>query len=243
MRKKFIFARVLVGFIATAVTLTSGCGKVSDNKDQFQSSPPIQREYPTVIIDAGHGGEDGGAVGINGVFEKELNLSISQKLYDELTSSGIVCVMTRTDDRLLYDRNADYEGRKKVLDMQARLAVAEKYPDAIFVSIHQNTFTEEKYSGLQVYYSTASPLSIKLAQSVESTVRSKLQPTNDRVSKADNGSIYLLRKLSCPAVLVECGFISNREECELLCDGGYQTRLAESLSDAIIAFLNESANN
>lgn len=209
---------------------------------QNEQSADLLQKYPTVIIDAGHGGEDGGAIGINGALEKDLNLSIAKKLYDELTASGIVCVMTRNDDRLLYDKNTNYEGRKKALDMQARLEIAAKYPDAIFVSIHQNTFTEEKYSGLQVYYSTNSPLSIKLAQTVENTLKANLQPTNDRSSKADNGKIYLLRKLSCPSVLVECGFISNNKECELLCDDGYQTRLAETLSDAIIAFLNENAN-
>ena len=210
--------------------------------------PKVQKaelsyEYPAVIIDAGHGGEDGGAVGVNGILEKELNLSIAQKLYNILSASGVPCIMTRSDDRLLYDKNSDYEGRKKTLDMQERLRIAEEHPNAVFVSIHQNTFSQEKYDGLQVYYSSNSPLSAKLADTIQSTVKSKLQPSNDRASKADNKSIYLLRKLSCPAVLVECGFISNRRECELLCTEEYRTRLAEALSDSIIVFLNEIPNN
>lgn len=227
-------------FSLTALLISRSFYPLATNKSQNMAAT---KDYPTVIIDAGHGGEDGGAIGINGAIEKELNLYIAQKLHESLSRSGIDCVMTRCDDRLLYDRNTDYEGRKKALDMQARLKTAEQYPNSIFVSIHQNTFPQEKYSGLQVYYSTTSPLSAKLADSIQSTVKNNLQPSNSRATKADNGSIYLLRKLSCPAVLVECGFISNRQECEQLCTEEYRTRLATTLSDSIIAFFNEISNN
>ena len=107
----------------------------------------------TVIIDAGHGGEDGGTSGENGVLEKELNLDLAKRVNELFKAAGINTVMTRDEDRLLYDPLSDYKGRKKILDMQERLRIASKHDNAIFISIHMNSFPEKKYSGLQVYYS------------------------------------------------------------------------------------------
>ncbi len=109
------------------------------------------KQSPTIIIDAGHGGEDGGTVGINGSLEKDINLNIAFCLYDIFRLGGYDVVMTRKDDTLLYDRNVDYKGRKKALDLAARVSIANKYEDCIFISIHMNSFPEQKYSGLQVY--------------------------------------------------------------------------------------------
>ena len=158
--------------------------------------------------------------------------------YEALSSSGISCVMTRKEDILLYDRTQNYEGRKKVLDMQARLNIASKYENAIFVSIHQNSFPVEKYSGFQVYYSQNDPDSSILARMLENAVRERLQPSNNRASKNAGDSIYLLKHLSCPAVLLECGFISNESECKSLSSEEYQKRLTEVLCDAIVEFIN-----
>ncbi len=195
-------------------------------------------ELPTVIIDAGHGGEDGGATGFDGSLEKHINLQIAERLCEALSSSGIPCVMTRKEDILLYDRTQSYEGRKKALDMQARLDIAAKHENAIFVSIHQNSYPVEKYSGFQVYYSQNNAESAILARTLENTVREKLQPSNNRASKNAGDNIYLLKHLSCPAVLLECGFISNMEECKALSSEEYQKRLTEVLCDAIVEFIN-----
>ena len=195
-------------------------------------------QWPTVIIDAGHGGEDGGAIGINGALEKDINLKIAKALNERLRESGIKCVMTREEDVLLYDKNSDYEGRKKALDMQKRLQIASEQENVIFISIHQNSFPVEKYNGFQVYYSSNNPTSHSLALTLENTVREELQPYNDRASKDAGESIYLLKNLSCPAVLIECGFLSNSEECEALCGEEYQSRLSDILSDAVIKFIS-----
>ena len=200
----------------------------------------VSQDYPTVIIDAGHGGEDGGAIGINGCIEKDINLAIAKRLYEALSNSGITCVLTRSEDILLYDRSQDYEGRKKALDMKARLQIVNQYENAVFVSIHQNSFPIEKYSGFQVYYSSNSEASQALASTIEQSVKNSLQPSNKRVAKASEGKIYLLDNLSCPAVLLECGFLSNADECELLCTDEYQTRMCNAISNAIIAFLNQT---
>lgn len=201
------------------------------------AAPPSNHSPVTVIIDAGHGGEDGGAVGINGALEKDINLEVAKKTQLFLSSFGIKSVPTRDSDVLLYDRNEDYEGRKKVLDMQARRKIAESYENAVFVSIHQNAFPQEKYSGFQVYYSPNNEESRSLAELLEEGVRASLQPQNGRDSKPSGGSIYLLDKLNCPAVLVECGFMSNAEECEKLSTEEYQNQLAAVIASAIAEFV------
>jgi len=191
----------------------------------------------TVIIDAGHGGEDGGASSASGLIEKNLNLEISSMLCDMLREAGVKVVMTRTDDRLLYDRNVDFHGRKKKLDLAARLEVAKTYEESIFVSIHMNSFSDKRYSGLQVWYSQNCPESMVLAQKIQSGVRSELQPSNNRKIKAADSNIFLLDNAISPAVLIECGFLSNPEEAKLFESDEYKHDLAVAISDAILDFL------
>ena len=193
-------------------------------------------KYPTIIIDAGHGGEDGGAIGKNGAYEKDINLEIAKKLKAKLCAAGIPCVLTREADILLYDRNADYEGKKKKLDLLARKEFAEKYENAIFISIHQNSYPKEQYRGFQAYYSANEPTSRTLALLIEDSIKSTLQTENKRVSKQADSSIYLLDKLYCPAILLECGFLSNQDECAMLCDEEYQNRLCEAIVNGIKDF-------
>ena len=238
MRSKtnFIFHFILFCtiFISLCLIFFTLSFRKSNNGEHAPSS---SESYPVVIIDAGHGGEDGGAVGVNGALEKDINLVIAKHLYDTLRASGIECILTRSEDILLYDRNQDYEGRKKALDMRARLDIVSKYENAIFVSIHQNSFPVEKYSGFQAYYSSNSTSSQALATTIEQYVKNNLQPSNKRVSKASDGKIYLLDNLYCPAVLLECGFLSNTDECALLCSEEYQNRLAAVIGSAIADFV------
>ena len=191
-----------------------------------------------VIIDAGHGGEDGGAIGKNGAYEKDINLLLAKKLKERLVSLGITCELTRESDILLYDKNADYEGKKKKLDLQARKEFAERYENAIFISIHQNSFSKSQYSGLQVYYSTNDPASRILASKIQADIKKGLQPNNNRAIQPSS-SIYLLDELTCPAVLVECGFLSNQAECERLCDESYQNAICDILAKSIFDFCNQ----
>lgn len=195
---------------------------------------------PTVILDAGHGGEDGGAIGIDGSYEKDLNLAITKTVHQILQINGIQTVLTREDDRLLYDKNSDYQGQKKVQDLATRRSIAESYDDAYFVSIHMNAFPQAQYRGLQVYYSVHSPLSKDLADTIQSHTKRSLQPQNHRSVKAAGSSIYLLDRLSCPAVLIECGFLSNPEECALLSDQTYQKQLAWLIAISIMENLSSA---
>ena len=199
--------------------------------------------YRTVILDAGHGGEDGGAIGqLDGreICEKDINLAITLILRDMLEADGVNVILTREEDVLLYDRNTDYQGRKKVLDLAARLHVGESTPNAIFVSIHMNAFTQAKYKGMQVYYSPNHPMSEALAENIQTTTGEQLQKENDRRIKQADSGIFLLDRLPCPAVLVECGFLSNPEDCRLLSQDEYQQQMAFVLFCAIRQTLKES---
>ena len=234
-----LFCSVLALLFSVAFSSCNQRAEEGTNEDESSTESEIgmRRDLPTIVIDAGHGGEDGGAIGVDGTLEKEINLAIARTLYDSLTAKGINCVMTRTEDRLLYDRNADYEGRKKALDMQERLKITEAQEDAIFISIHQNSYPVAKYSGFQIYYSRNNAESANLANTLELAVREHLQPDNNRASKEAGTNIYLLNKLTCPAVLLECGFLSNPEECRLLQDESYCQSLVSVLSNAIEGYL------
>jgi len=187
----------------------------------------------TIVLDAGHGGEDGGASSASGALEKDINLAITLTLRDLLVANGARVILTRSEDTLLYDKTVDYRGRKKALDLAARRKIAEETPNALFVSIHMNAFPQTQYKGLQVWYSKNTPASLTLAQSIQELARDQLQPENDRRVKAATSSIYLLHHLTCPAVLIECGFLSNPEEASLLATDEYQNRLAFLLFLAI----------
>ena len=237
--------KLLLFFLVSALVVGAAAYFLSDFRFPYlKSNNTINTnadtlKYKTVIIDAGHGGEDGGASSAAGLVEKDVNLEISKLLCEMLRADGINVVMTREDDRLLYDRNSDYQGRKKKLDLAARLTVADTTPDAIFISIHMNSFTNPKYSGLQVWYSPNAPDSSTLAGLIQSNNKATLQPENTRKTKVATSSIYLLENASCPAVLVECGFLSNPTEAALFETDEYKQKVAAMLCDSITEFLND----
>ena len=193
----------------------------------------------TVVIDAGHGGEDGGTQSAEGLQEKEINLQIAQLLDDMLRSNGIATVMTRTEDILLYDRNADYRGHKKMLDLAARRKIAEETENAVFVSIHMNSFPESKYRGLQVFYSPHNPQSQELANMIQKDAQAYLMPENHRKIKPATSAIYLLDRLHCPAVLVECGFLSNPSEAAMFATEEYRQEVAFVLFCSIMSYISD----
>ena len=200
------------------------------------SSVPQPSEPLTVILDAGHGGEDGGAVSASGLLEKDLNLDIVMRITAMLEAEGVQVILTRSTDTLLYDKNTDYRGRKKALDLAARRRIAEENPQAIFVSVHMNSYPQKNVKGLQVWYSPNDVRSRLLAESIQATVASQLQPENDRAVKSATSSIYLLHHIQTPAVLVECGFLSSPEEAQALENGDYRDRLAFLISRAILKY-------
>ena len=189
-----------------------------------------------IILDAGHGGEDCGAIGVSGVYEKDLNLAVALEIGKQLEEQGYIVVYTRTDDRLLYGPDEDIKGIRKISDLKNRCKIAARYPDSIFVSIHMNSFGSGKYSGLQVYYSEENPESARIAGSIQDTVRESLQPQNNRVTKKGD-NIYILEHVTNPAVLIECGFLTNAEECEKLSEKEYQKSLSFAIVCGIIEYV------
>ncbi len=192
----------------------------------------------TVIIDAGHGGIDGGTSAKDGTVEKDINLQIAVKLRDILDSMGIKTVMTRTDDRSIHDTDKETIREQKVSDIKNRLKIIEDNPNSLFISIHQNFYTNSKYSGTQVFYSKNDPQSAVLAEAIRSSVVSDLQKENTREIKQSGKEIYLLYHSKAPSVMVECGFLSNEHETELLKNNEYQQKLAFLIALGIRDFIN-----
>lgn len=191
---------------------------------------------PIIVIDAGHGGEDGGAVA-NNIVEKDINLSISKKLKDIFKASGFIVITTRDKDKMI-NTNGSSLRERKVSDMKNRLALFNKSENNIVLSIHQNKFTQEKYSGTQVFYSKNNPQSEIMAEYIRKNIAKLIQPENERAAKPADGSIYLLYNSKVPAVIVECGFISNYTEANKLKDNNYQKKLAFAIYSGVLEFYN-----
>ncbi|MBQ8737977.1 MAG: N-acetylmuramoyl-L-alanine amidase [Clostridia bacterium] len=202
------------------------------------STAILEGATPTVIvIDAGHGGEDAGAVAHDGTLEKDLNLKIATLLYALCSLNGNECVMTRDDDTLLYDRYDDlenYTGKKKLYDLKNRVRIANEYENAVFVSIHMNNFSSAQYSGTQVYFSPNNAKSELLARVIQGSARTYLQPSNKRQIKRATSDIFVLSSLECVSVLVECGFLSNEGELANLKNEKYRLKLSLILFSSVI---------
>lgn len=188
-----------------------------------------------VVIDAGHGGMDGGKIGINGEIEKEINLSIAQKLKSLLEQQGIAVVMTRTDDNGLYEESIP---NKKQQDMKRRCELINETEAALVVSIHQNSYTEASVRGPQVFYYKNSAAAKEIAVILQDALNDFLEIEKPRACKA-NDSYYILRKTERPTVIVECGFLSNPEEAVLLSTEAYQQKVAQAISMGVLRFLGQ----
>lgn len=189
------------------------------------------------IIDAGHGGEDPGTSSKDGILEKDLNLQISIMLGEMLTKSGYTVIYTRTDDKLLYNEDQNIRGLRKISDLKNRCNIAQNYPNAVFLSIHMNSYGSSKYSGLQVYYGQKDPRSKILAEYIQSSVKRELQNENKRkIKKGDN--IYVLENIYNVCVLIECGFLSNTDEARKLSEKEYQKNLCFSIFCGIIEYIS-----
>lgn len=234
----FAFVICFAFLFSTYCTITARLFNKADEISAIETNTSSSHSK-RIVIDAGHGGEDGGAVGVNGALEKDLNLSLSEVLGNILIFSGYEVIQTRTEDKLLYDPNSDYRGQKKVLDLKGRLQIAQNLNPDIFIGIHMNAFPVQKYSGLSVYYSNNDPDSKLAAEIISADIKNSLQPQNTRQIKAANSSIYILNRITCPAVLVECGFLSNPEECQKLSDYEYRRELSLSFYSSLVSFLEK----
>lgn len=233
---KTISAKSIIVFISLAFFTVFAIVFMFNGKQAVSTN--AKAEAPLIIIDAGHGGEDGGTQSSDGVLEKGINLSISKKIDEILKKRGYKTLMVRTEDKLIYDSDCKTQREKKVSDIHKRMEIMKSNTDSIFLSIHQNFFSESKYHGAQVFYSKKITESEKIADSIQHSIVEKLQPDNKREIKPSGTDIYLLYNAVVPAVMVECGFMSNPEEAEKLCDEDYQTQMSDAIVDGLVEYLN-----
>lgn len=189
---------------------------------------------PTVVIDAGHGGEDGGAVSVSGLRESEFNLEISLRLNDFLNFLGIRTKMIRTED-VSVSTEGQTVAQRKVSDIRNRVQTVEQTDSALLVSIHQNFFSQSQYRGAQIFYAGTQGSDV-LAKRLQDAIAEQIDPNNHRQTKAAQ-DIYLMEHISCTAILVECGFLSNYDEEQLLRTAEYQKKLAVAVGCCIFNYL------
>ena len=231
--KKLIFLCILI-FLSFLLSVNIVNFK---NTEKNVSDDFSLKNKPVIIVDAGHGGFDGGALTEDGVSEKGINLNIALYLKDYLNFFGYDVVMTRESDNSTEDKGLTTIRSKKTSDLHNRMSLMENTDNSVFVSIHQNHFSSSKYSGAQVFYSTNfKDESSGLAQSIQETIVYYLQPHNTRQIKPCGTSVYLIYNAVKPAVLVECGFLSNYEESELLKSEEYQRKIAFSIALGILNY-------
>ena len=220
-----------------AVLVLGSAWFLFSGKVQQVSSNLVRQEEKEmfVILDAGHGGNDPGKIGVDGILEKDLNLVIANRVKTLLEQQGVRVLMTRETDTGLYDENSS---NKKVQDMKRRCSMMNEENPACVVSIHQNSYHEESIHGAQTFYYGTSKEGQLLAEILQEELIRVVDPDNTRQAKA-NDSYYLLKKTTPPICIVECGFLSNWEESKLLQDVNYQEKLAWAIHMGIMRYLNQ----
>lgn len=230
MKTKIPHTLVFLGlFIVAAIAISFRNGAVP------AASSAVSEGKRTIVIDSGHGGADGGCVGINGCVEKDINLAIAKDLAELLRLSGFNVVMTRNEDISLHSQGVEGLRNQKISDMENRLEIIKSYPDSLFISIHQNQYTESEYFGGQMFYTTNNSGNAKLAQIMQDCF-AELQPGNDREIKLIDNDLYLFKNTQQPAVLAECGFLSNPKDAANLSNSDYQKKVAFTIYKGIIKY-------
>ena len=225
MLKKRVMEMMMAVLLLTSVFFLS--------KEAAMVSNETAEKEKVIVIDAGHGGADPGMIGIGGLEEKGINLAVSMKLKEALENQGFTVVMTRQEDKGLYEEGTR---NKKVQDMQNRIEVMEKAKPILAVSIHQNSYTEESVKGPQVFYYETSAEGQKLAVNIQSALNTELSTERPRKEKG-NTSYFLLKKSPCVLNIVECGFLTNKKEAELLQTEEYQQKIVEAVAKGIVQYM------
>lgn len=220
----------IIGLLIAVTALFCCLGYVG-NMTPVSTSPVEKTD--TFIIDAGHGGMDGGAVGTSGVMEKDINLNVALELKNILESKGKKVILTRDSDKSLHTTNSSKIRTQKRSDLEYRKKVLTDNPEAVFVSIHMNKFEQSKYRGAQVFYADNEKSRI-IGETVQAALREGLADGNDRVAKTVESSVFILKGVTTPAIIVECGFLSNPDEEKLLSDANYQKKLAECIANGLL---------
>lgn len=230
MKKRTVTAAVICFLCVVAFGL-----KAYEHNSQTAATLNVSEKV--IIIDAGHGGEDGGAVGGDGTPEKELNLAVALKLQALLEQQGCTVFMTRSEDISLSTEEDNAMRRRKTADLNNRKNMVEEYGVDAFVSIHMNTFPDKKYFGAQVFYAKSPEESKRLAACIQEKIN-ETDKENTRVAKDGTDGIYVLQDVTVPSVVVECGFLSNEKDLRRLKTDEYRTELAIAIFNGITKYFS-----
>jgi len=222
-----------ISVLVLAMYFISGLG--IDKAIAAGAENAVTHQHTTVVIDAGHGGEDGGATSCSGVLESDINLQISKRLNDLMHLVGIQTVMIRTSDESIYTQGQTI-AQRKISDLKERVRAINAADKPLLISIHQNHFPDSRYKGAQVFYSGAAD-SASFARNMQSALIATLNEGSNRSVKKAAG-IYLMDHIACTGILIECGFLSNPEEEALLRDPGYQKKLCCVITSVTSGFLH-----
>ena len=222
---------ILVGLTALILMMMAATLAQLNELMQPAMEPVALGRGRALILDAGHGGEDGGAVSITGVPESQINLAIVLKLRDVLGLYGVDPIVLREEDISLHDSEAGTLREKKRSDLKNRVALVEEVEGGTLLSIHQNTYPGSRYHGTHVFYAPTEG-SQKLAEHFQNSIKIALQPDNERAVKQIPDTVYIMNHVTCPAILIECGFLTNPGEEALLRDEDYQRKLSAVIAAA-----------
>lgn len=235
-KRKIITGAVFSACVATAII---GGSIISNKADAVPASiMGLTEETPVIVLDAGHGGIDGGCVSAEGIPEKNINLSILLRLRDMLEINGYTVEVTRDTDTSIHDKGIEGLANQKSSDMDNRLEIFNKNKNAVCLSIHQNQFTDPIYSGAQMFYSATDTRSEALAKSLQNSFKELIQPENNREIKLCGKELFLCYFSENPTVMVECGFLSNPAEASLLNTEEYQQKVALTIFKGLTEYLN-----
>lgn len=239
-KKRIIIILCMVGVSLYAYSLKNTYNVIGDNKankftDQTVQTVSTPVSNKVVIIDAGHGLPDGGAVGNSGTIESEINLKIALKLQKLLEESGSYVILTRSDENGIYENDNSSISDKKVSDIKNRVTIGNESSADIFVSIHLNKIEEEQYHGWQTFYNSKSEEGKRLSECIQNSLNETISKDNRRVPK-EIDNVYILNHVEIPISIVECGFLSNNEEEQNLKSEEYQNKLAYGIYIGIIDY-------
>lgn len=227
---------ILPPIICFNLYVNHSASSVSTELQKDKSNQHVNENNPridfTVLIDPGHGGFDPGKVSPDGIQEKQINLEISLKLRDKLLEHGFAVFLTRDTDCSLNSQDAR---SKKISDLRCRTSKASEVKADLYISIHQNSYSAEYVRGAQVFYYSTSDSGKLLAESIQNALVTDVDPDNTRQAKG-NSDYLVLTDSPCTAVIVECGFLSNTQECQKLCTSEYQTQIASAIAKAVVAW-------
>lgn len=241
MNKKQLLARVGAVTSAIALVLAGSWYTVRQMERSASQVSSSASDGQIIILDAGHGGMDGGCTSANGDVEKNINLAILLDLRDMLKASGYTVLTTRDTDRSIHDDGVEGIANQKSSDMDNRLALFNSIQGAICISIHQNQFTDAQYNGAQMFYSDTNSKNAGLAQTLQNQFVNFLQPDNKREIKLCGKELFLCYYSKNPTVMAECGFLSNPEEAALLITEDYQQKIAFTIYSALIQYCAEAS--